>query len=223
MSLLNKIEYLISLPKSFYVSWRLTSFKLALHLPIVVRFNTVLKNLSGKLEFGSRPYTGMVKIGFGEVGIYDKRYQRSILEISGKVICKGKTTIGHGGRICVMDKGILEFGNNFSNTAQMTIICKKNIIFDDDVLTSWETLIMDTDFHYSVNIETNQHSIAEKPIYIGKNVWIGTKAVILKGSHIANGCIIGADALVTRKFEECNCVIAGNPATIVKKNHTLKR
>lgn len=223
MNFFEFLEYFISLPKSFYVSWKLTSFKTAFKLPIFVRYNTILKKLTGTLEIQTTPYPGIVRIGFGNVGIYDKRYQRSILEISGKVICKGKTTIGHGGRICVMDKGILEFGNNFSNIAQMTIICKKNIIFDDDVLTSWEILIMDTDFHFSVNIDTNQHSIMDKPIYIGKNVWIGTKAVILKGSHIADGCIIGAYALVSRKFEECNCVIAGNPAIIVKKNHTLKR
>ena len=200
MNLKRKIEYIISLPKSFYVSWRLTSFKQALHLPIIVRFNTVLKKLSGKIEFMSQPNTGIVKIGFGDVGIYDKKYQRSILEIAGTITCNGKTNIGHGSRICVMRNGNLTFGANFSNTAQITIVCAKEIKFDDDVLTPWDTLIMDTDFHQTINLGNNRLSIKEKSIFIGKNVWIGTRAVILKGSLIADGCIVGANALVSPQF-----------------------
>ena len=216
------IEYLLSIPKSFYVSWRLTkSLKNAIKLPVIVRYNTILKSLKGNLEFNFQPIkTGIVRCGFGCVGIFDKKYQRSILEISGQVIISGKCFFGTGSRICVMEKGILEIGNNFNNTAKITVVCAKNIKIESDVLTSWDTFIMDTDFHHIINTNTNKLSIMEKPISIGKNVWIGMHSVVLKGSEIADGCIVGACSLVSGKFDEQNCLLAGDPAKIIKKNIT---
>jgi bifunctional N-acetylglucosamine-1-phosphate-uridyltransferase/glucosamine-1-phosphate-acetyltransferase GlmU-like protein len=35
---------------------------------------------------------------------------------------------------------------------------------------------------------------------IGDNVWVGTRAVILKGSRVADGCIVGAGSLIAGKF-----------------------
>lgn len=54
------------------------------------------------------------------------------------------------------------------------------------------------------------------PVYIGDNVWIGDNVVILSGSKIGNGCIVGANAVVSGEFED-NCIIAGVPAKIIKK------
>ena len=33
-----------------------------------------------------------------------------------------------------------------------------------------------------------------------------------------DGCVIGTDAIVTRKFSKENCAIAGVPAKIIKEN-----
>ncbi len=55
-------------------------------------------------------------------------------------------------------------------------------------------------------------------IYIGNHVWVGTKVICLKGVHIADNCIVGAGSLLTKKFNEENVIVAGNPAKIVKHN-----
>lgn len=197
------------------------SFKRAIRLPIIVRYNTQLKSLSGKVICSYRELRfGDVKIGFGDVGIFDKRYERCILEIAGKIVIRGNVHFGVSSKICVMQNGILEFGEKFVNSAKMTIICSKNIRFEDNVLTSWDTLVMDTDFHQTIYLDSGQLSIMEKPIHVGRNVWIGTRAVILKGSNIADGCVIGANSIVSGKLESENIVIAGNPAKIVRYNQT---
>lgn len=54
----------------------------------------------------------------------------------------------------------------------------------------------------------------ESDIVLGSNVWIGARAVVLAGSTIGEGCIIGAGAVVKGTFPPL-CVIAGNPATTV--------
>lgn len=49
---MNKLlEYILSIPKSFYVSLKYFSFKDALKLPILVRYNTVLLNTKGTIVY----------------------------------------------------------------------------------------------------------------------------------------------------------------------------
>jgi len=55
-----------------------------------------------------------------------------------------------------------------------------------------------------------------KPVTIGNNVWIGGNAIILPGVKIDDNVTIGAGSVVTKDFPS-NCVIAGNPAKIIKK------
>lgn len=50
---------------------------------------------------------------------------------------------------------------------------------------------------------------------IEKNVDIGAGAIIIGDIEIADGCIIGAGAVVTRSFTKPNCVIAGIPAKVI--------
>jgi len=53
------------------------------------------------------------------------------------------------------------------------------------------------------------------PIEIGKNVWIGQNARVLKGVTIGDGAIIAANAVVTKNVA-ANTIVAGNPAKHVK-------
>lgn len=167
----------------------------------------------------------MLSIGFGCVGLYDKKYQRCILQIDGTIELggAGKVSFGHGSRISIGKKGRVTFGNTFVNSAQMNLCCVDHITFGSGVVTSWDTLVMDTDWHEIRNTETGKVSPCSKPIVIGNNVWLCTRSVVLKGSYIPNGCIVGANSLVTRNFSEENCVIAGNPAVICKRNVTLEK
>ena len=216
-------EIIISIPLSLYVCLRLLPFKQAIKIPILVRYNCKLISLKGSVVLSSKAIKPkMLSIGFGKVGVFDKRYSRTILEINGKMIVHGKAIFGHGSKICILKDGILEIGNHFSNTAECTIICEKRINIGDDALVSWNTLVMDTDFHESIDLVTNTTPPKTKEIIIGRHVWIGTRSMILKGSFIPDGCIIGASSVVNKKYNEDNCLIAGNPAIIKKKNITLK-
>ncbi|MGD9930649.1 MAG: DapH/DapD/GlmU-related protein [Mangrovibacterium sp.] len=52
-------------------------------------------------------------------------------------------------------------------------------------------------------------------ITIGRNVWIGSFSRICKGVTIGENSIVAANAVVTKDVPP-NCIVAGNPAKIVK-------
>lgn len=76
----------------------------------------------------------------------------------------------------------------------------------------------------NVGIITSNHKLTNldeheegKDVIIGKKCWIGMNSMILPGVHLGDNTIVGAGAVVTKSFEEGNCVIGGNPAKIIKK------
>ena len=74
-----------------------------------------------------------------------------------------------------------------------------------------------------VAIITANHDLADitvhsagKDVYIGKECWIGSNAVILPGVHLGDHTIVGAGAVVTKSFPDGWCVIGGVPAKVIK-------
>lgn len=55
------------------------------------------------------------------------------------------------------------------------------------------------------------------PINIGNHVWIGLRAIILKGVTIGDGAVIAAGAVVTNNVP-ANSVVAGVPARVMSEN-----
>ncbi len=51
---------------------------------------------------------------------------------------------------------------------------------------------------------------------VGNDVWIGQNATILPGVHIGDGAVVGANSVVGGNIEPY-CIVAGNPATIIRK------
>ncbi|MDL2200408.1 DapH/DapD/GlmU-related protein [Halopseudomonas aestusnigri] len=68
--------------------------------------------------------------------------------------------------------------------------------------------------HDLVNLD--QHVQGENVI-IGEGCWIGMNSVILPGVTLGDKTIVGAGSVVTKSFTEGGCIIAGNPARVIRK------
>ena len=161
-------------------------------------------------------------IGFGKVGIVEKKYERSIIQIGGKLKLNGNVNLGTGSKLCVTKTGILTIEDSFINTTKTTIIYDNQITIGNNVLVSWDTLIMDTDWHSAMNTITNETFSCVGEISIGNNVWLGCRAVVLKNLCIPDGCIVAANALVNKSFVTRHTLLAGNLAKERKQNITRK-
>lgn len=157
-----------------------------------------------------------MRLGFDNVGVFDNKKSRSIWEVrNGTVEFKGGARFGNGFKISVNDNGRLVFGDGFMLTAESTIICYKEIVFGNDCMLSWEILVMDTDFH---DITSLSGTVLNSPrrISIGDKVWIGCHTLILKGSEVRSGSVIGAGSVVTGILDHGNSVYAGSPPKLLK-------
>ena len=218
------IVKLLSIPKSFYVSWRLAGFKKAFSLPVWVRYNTVLNALGGVVRFGNDSATfASLSIGFASSGISDKKNSRSLLEINkgGVVTVSGKVTFGHGTKLIVGPKGRLNIEDGVSATAEGTIICYNKISIGAHSALAWYSMIMDTDFHSVEDTLSGEINAASAKIIIGERCWIGTRSIVLKGTVIPDGCILGANSTACSQFHEENTLLAGSPA--VEKKHNITK
>ena len=203
-----------SLPKTLRFNFHYFPFKTALKLPVVVSHRTYLRELHGKVELPEKVETAMVKIGFGDVGHYDRKRSRGIWQVSGTVSFGGKASIGHGSKLSV--RGDLKLGAGFNMTAESTIVCAKEITFGDDCLLAWDILVMDTDEHPLYD-KDNERINPDKPIVVGNHVWIGCKCILLKGAEVPNDTVLAAGTLLKSAFAGDNQVIGGNPPSILKR------
>ncbi len=61
-----------------------------------------------------------------------------------------------------------------------------------------------------------------KDTHIGKRCFIGANAIVMCGINIGDEVIVGAGAIVTKDVPS-HCIVAGNPAKIIKTDiHTKK-
>ncbi len=111
----------------------------------------------------------------------------------------------------------IERNSNLSGVGKMHVYDDNaKIIIGDNCIISWDVDFMAVDHHTILN-DNGDICNYPQPIEIKDHVWIGCGVKICKGVTIAEDNIIGMGAVVTKSFSEHNCIIAGNPAKIVKR------
>lgn len=112
-------------------------------------------------------------------------------------------------------------GNNVTIQKDCHIGAINKIVIGNNVLMGSKIFISDHS-HGDTSLSSillpplDRPLISKGPIYIENNVWVGEGAVILSGVTIGENSIIGANSVVTKSVSK-NCVVAGNPAKIIKE------
>lgn len=117
--------------------------------------------------------------------------------------------------IWVYPNGKLTLGHGYIN-AGTQLRCMESITIGDGCAIGRNVLIMDFDAH-EITYEDGSKNRITAPIHIGKHVWIGAGAIILKGVSIGDNAVIGAGSVVTKDVP-ANTVVAGVPAHTIREN-----
>ena len=99
--------------------------------------------------------------------------------------------------------------------------CINRIVIGDQTLLGSHVMIIDHSHGRNAPSELSYHPsyrrlYSKGEIIIGKRCWICENAVILPGVHIGDETIVAASAVVTKDIPP-RCVVAGNPAVVVKQ------
>ena len=118
------------------------------------------------------------------------------------------------------DKPHLIIGDNVSLGEYSHITCANKVTIGNGVLTGRFVLITDNSHGNNTKEVADIAPLAREihsngPVCIGENVWIGDKVTILPNITIGKGCIIAANAVVTKDIPEYS-IAAGVPAKVIK-------
>ena len=113
----------------------------------------------------------------------------------------------------------VELGDNsdigYAALIQGKCIIGNNVMMGPEVMI-WTMNHNSSDYTTPMMYQGNEE---ERPVIIGNDCWIGSRAIILPGVRIGNGVIIGAGAVVAKDIPDY-AVAIGNPAKVVKYRNT---
>jgi maltose O-acetyltransferase len=130
------------------------------------------------------------------------------IRIGERVRIDGRTVpvevVSWGGPLTIGEATFINYGASISAHAGVTI--------GRDCLIGNYVLIMDSDYH---DLRDRAKPGIARPIVIEDGVWIGARAIVLKGVHIGEGAVVAAGAIVTSDVPP-RTVVANEPAKVVR-------
>ncbi|MFZ2446303.1 MAG: acyltransferase [Syntrophobacteraceae bacterium] len=195
---------------------------LSVLLPLIERiFVGVLRRLYSKL-FVIRGSAGCRRFEVGTGNAFNVPVRG---EGPGTLIIGSKNSFGYrpaprqgSGRILLQARGLgaeIRIGNGCASSNNISIIATQLISIGDDCLIGDNVVITDSDAHEIDPVLRASGPGPSKPVFIGKNVWLGSRVMVMKGVTIGDNSVIGAMSLVNKSIPP-NCVAAGNPAKVLR-------
>ena len=123
------------------------------------------------------------------------------------------TLIEYGADILLKQNGVLSLDKNSYINCNVMIRCHEKISIGRDGFFASGVEVRDCDGHSIDGVLKTQ------PVSIGNHVWIGSKAIILKGVTIGDGAVVAAGSVVTKDVPP-NVLVGGVPAKIIKDDVT---
>ncbi|MDU1953155.1 acyltransferase [Atlantibacter hermannii] len=136
--------------------------------------------------------------------------------IIGKNEFRGFVRLGLEAKVEIKD-GVTCTSKCYITAAEMSVV-----LIGEDCMIATSNEFRADDGHPIFDVETGKRINLPTGITIGNHVWIGAKATILGGTDIGEGSVVGYGSIVKGVFPN-NCVLAGAPARLIKKDIAWER
>lgn len=152
-------------------------------------------------------------------GVYIDALSREGVVIGDHVVIGRNTRIECTGGLQSIGKG-LKIGNRTTFGNDCMFGAAGGIEIGDDVVAGQFIRFHSENHNYNDMTKLiRTQGVTHKGIKIGNNCWIGAGVVFLDGAELGDGCVVGANAVVTKKFSN-NVVIAGIPAKVIAERES---
>lgn len=198
-----------------------------IHFKYFTGFNfikTKYKQIKNKLEIFGKLRKNRIKIS-GNNNIL--HVGKNTLLRDSNIFIKGNNNILYIGDNCVVNNtsiildnegAEIRIGNKTSIAkAQIVSLEPYNIEIGEDCMLSYDIEIRNTDSHKIYDKNTNKRINEGNGVSIGNHVWLGMRAIILKGVTIEDNSIVAGGSIVTKDVK-VNTIVSGNPAKQIKEN-----
>lgn len=219
MRIIQFLKVLYHLPKTVYFNFHYLPFYQAIKIPIVFVSNVQLVHTEGSVVIEGHVRPGMVIMGGNGNVLYRQATHSCVWSnYGGKCIFSDSVDLSIGVAIEIGKHGVLTFGENIRVEPMGRIACHDSLEIGSNTRISWESIILDTDFHSTINTKTGERSVMTKAVKIGRNNWIGIRCLILKGTLTPDFCTISAYSLLNKRYDIPNySLIGGIPAKFLKE------
>ena len=198
-----------------------------IHFKYFTGFNfikTKYKQIKNKLEIFGKLRKNRIKISGNNNILY---VGKNTLLRDSNIFIKGNNNILYIGDNCVVNNtsiildnegAEIRIGNKTSIAkAQIVSLEPYNIEIGEDCMLSYDIEIRNTDSHKIYDKNTNKRINEGNGVSIGNHVWLGMRAIILKGVTIEDNSIVAGGSIVTKDVK-VNTIVSGNPAKQIKEN-----
>ena len=212
---LNRVNWI----KTIYFNFSKFPLKTAKKLPVFFYGKVSFQCINGEIIIEGPIMTGM--IGFGKkFEKFSKSKGIAEICIAGKLIFKGYALFGKDYLIYIEENGCLEIGNFSGMGSDCKIACVNHITIGDNVRISYESQVMDSNFHQLIDLETGDKLPVSFPITIGNNNFFGNRSSVMAKTHTPDFCVISSNSLCNNDYRllGSNILIGGIPAKLIRKN-----
>lgn len=122
--------------------------------------------------------------------------------------------------IIIQNGGTLEIEDQVFFNNQCSINCLDHISIGENTLFGENVKLYDHNHSYERNekgLKVSHTEFTTAPIVIGKNCWLGSNVVVLKGVQIGDNCIIGAGCVIHKDIP-ANSTVLNQQELIIKTN-----
>ncbi|MBM6623199.1 acyltransferase [Micrococcaceae bacterium RIT802] len=118
----------------------------------------------------------------------------------------------------------IRVGKNVTTTKLCMLVAVEgtSLTLGDDVMIASDVEIRTDDAHPIFDVDSGRRINWSKDVAVGNHVWIASRAIVRPGTSIGEGSVVGLNSIVKGSFPN-NCIIAGTPARVVRRNVAWER
>jgi acetyltransferase-like isoleucine patch superfamily enzyme len=139
---------------------------------------------------------------------------RLFLDRGATLILRDECEVDDGATIAIYGRGRIELGRDSFVGHRCTLAAHRSIVLGRGAFLAEMVSVRDHDHLVGAPPSSGKFEIA--PVEIGEDAWIGSKATVVRGARVGQGCVVGANAVVLGELAP-HTVYGGIPVKVIRQ------